>query len=48
MFDRITEIKSGLGKFKKGLVKAELDIKDKMWFLIVILRGDPVMPGCQV
>ena len=32
MFDRIIEIKSGVGKFKKGLIKAELDIKDKMWF----------------
>ena len=27
MFDRITEIKSGEGKYKKGIVKAELDIK---------------------
>ena len=46
MFDRITEIKSGEGKFKKGLVKAELDIKDKMWFFDCHFKGDPVMPGC--
>ena len=46
MFDRITEIKSGDGKFKKGLVKAELDIKDKMWFFDCHFKEDPVMPGC--
>ena len=46
MFDRITEIKSGLGKFKKGLIKAELDIKDKMWFFDCHFKEDPVMPGC--
>ena len=27
MFDRITQIKSDEGKFKKGIIKAELDIK---------------------
>ena len=46
MFDRITEIKSGLGKFKKGIVRAELDIKDKMWFFDCHFKDDPVMPGC--
>ena len=46
MFDRITEIKSGIGKFKKGLIKAELDVKDKMWFFDCHFKGDPVMPGC--
>ena len=46
MFDRITEIKSGEGKFKKGIVKAELDIKDKMWFFDCHFKEDPVMPGC--
>ena len=46
MFDRITEIKSGVGKFKKGLIKAELDIKDKMWFFDCHFKDDPVMPGC--
>ena len=39
MFDRITEIKSDNGKYKKGFIKAELDVKDNMWFSIVILRG---------
>ena len=46
MFDRITEIKSNDGKFKKGIVRAELDIKDKMWFFDCHFKGDPVMPGC--
>ena len=46
MFDRITEIKSGVGKFKKGIIKAELDIKDKLWFFDCHFKGDPVMPGC--
>jgi len=46
MFDRITEIKSDSGKFKKGHIKAELDIKEKMWFFDCHFKEDPVMPGC--
>ena len=46
MFDRITEIKSDSGKFKKGHIKAERDIKDKMWFFDCHFKEDPVMPGC--
>ena len=46
MFDRITEIKSNSGKFKKGHIKAELDIKDKLWFFDCHFKEDPVMPGC--
>ena len=46
MFDRITQIKSDEGKFKKGTVKAELDINDKMWFFDCHFKEDPVMPGC--
>jgi len=30
MFDRITNIQNVNGKFNKGIVEAELDIKDKM------------------
>ena len=45
MFDRITEIKKDTGEFKKGFIKAELDIKEICGFLTVILK-DPVMPGC--
>ena len=46
MFDRITEIKSDNGKYKKGFIKAELDIKDNLWFFDCHFQNDPVMPGC--
>ena len=32
MFDRITEINDNNGTFNKGSLKAELDIKDNLWF----------------
>ena len=46
MFDRITEIKKDIGEFKKGFIKAELDIKDNLWFFDCHFKDDPVMPGC--
>ena len=46
MFDRITNIQNLKGKFSKGLIEAELDIKDKMWFFDCHFKEDPVMPGC--
>jgi 3-hydroxyacyl-[acyl-carrier protein] dehydratase/trans-2-decenoyl-[acyl-carrier protein] isomerase len=46
MFDRITEINDNGGEFKKGLIKAELDIKDDLWFFNCHFKEDPVMPGC--
>jgi len=46
MFDRITNIEENSGIFKKGIVQAELDIKDKMWFFDCHFKEDPVMPGC--
>ena len=46
MFDRITEINNDQGVFKKGLIKAELDIKDDHWFFKCHFNKDPVMPGC--
>ena len=46
MFDRITEISDDSGTFKKGSLKAELDIKDDLWFFDCHFKGDPVMPGC--
>ena len=46
MFDRITEINENNGSFNKGSLKAELDIKDKLWFFECHFKGDPVMPGC--
>ena len=46
MFDRITEINDNKGAFKKGSLKAELDIKKNLWFFNCHFKDDPVMPGC--
>ena len=46
MFDRITEINDSNGTFKKGSLKAELDIKKDHWFFDCHFKDDPVMPGC--
>ena len=46
MFDRITEIYDDKGAFEKGLLKAELDIKNDLWFFDCHFKEDPVMPGC--
>ena len=45
MFDRITNIQNEKGKFNKGLIEAELDIKEKLWFFDCHFKEDPVMPG---
>ena len=46
MFDRITEIGENGGAFKKGILRAELDIKKELWFFDCHFKEDPVMPGC--
>jgi len=46
MFDRITEITEDKGAFKKGSLKAELDIEKNLWFFDCHFKEDPVMPGC--
>ena len=46
MFDRISEIDENKGFFKKGIIKAELDIKDDLWFFDCHFKEDPVRPGC--
>ena len=46
MFDRITEINEKNGNFNKGSLKAELDIKNDLWFFNCHFKEDPVMPGC--
>ena len=45
MFDRITNIQDSKGKYDKGKIEAELDIKEKMWFFDCHFKEDPVMPG---
>ena len=46
MFDRITHISEDGGAHGKGLVKAEFDITEDLWFFACHFQGDPVMPGC--
>ena len=46
MFDRISEISEKAGAYKKGLIKAELDIKENLWFFECHFKDDAVMPGC--
>ena len=46
MFHRITNVQDNIGKFKKGLIEAEFDITEKMWFFECHFKEDPVMPGC--
>lgn len=46
MVDRVTTINADGGKYKKGKILAELDIKPELWFFDCHFPGDPVMPGC--
>ena len=46
MFDRITNIKEDGGTFRKGIIEAELDIRDTLWFFDCHFKNDAVMPGC--
>ena len=46
MFDRITEISENEGLQKKAILKAELDIKENLWFFDCHFKDDSVMPGC--
>ncbi|MEM1173413.1 MAG: 3-hydroxyacyl-[acyl-carrier-protein] dehydratase FabA [Pseudomonadota bacterium] len=46
MTDRIPLISDTGGKYGKGEIKAELDIKPDLWFFDCHFEGDPVMPGC--
>jgi 3-hydroxyacyl-[acyl-carrier protein] dehydratase/trans-2-decenoyl-[acyl-carrier protein] isomerase len=46
MIDRIALINDDGGKFGKGEIKAELDIKPDLWFFQCHFEDDPVMPGC--
>jgi 3-hydroxyacyl-[acyl-carrier protein] dehydratase/trans-2-decenoyl-[acyl-carrier protein] isomerase len=46
MTDRVTLINNTGGKYGKGEIVAELDIKPDLWFFDCHFVGDPVMPGC--
>lgn len=46
MTDRIALISDDSGKYGKGEIRAEFDIKPDLWFFQCHFEGDPVMPGC--
>lgn len=46
MTDRIPLITEEGGKYGKGEIKAELDIRPDLWFFDCHFEDDPVMPGC--
>ncbi|MDD4913450.1 MAG: 3-hydroxyacyl-[acyl-carrier-protein] dehydratase FabA [Methylococcales bacterium] len=46
MMDRILHISDEGGRYGKGEIIAELDIKPDLWFFGCHFQGDPVMPGC--
>jgi len=46
MFDRVVEMSDDGGKYGKGHLVAELDVKPDLWFFDCHFKDDPVMPGC--
>lgn len=46
MTDRVSLITDDSGKYGKGEIKAEFDIKPDLWFFDCHFEDDPVMPGC--
>lgn len=46
MLDRIPRIAADGGKYGKGEIRAELDIRPDLWFFDCHFESDPVMPGC--
>ncbi len=46
MIDRIVGIAETGGRYGKGEILAELDIKPDLWFFQCHFESDPVMPGC--
>jgi 3-hydroxyacyl-[acyl-carrier protein] dehydratase/trans-2-decenoyl-[acyl-carrier protein] isomerase len=45
MFDRVARITTDGGRFGKGEMVAEKDVRFDEWFFQAHFRGDPVMPG---
>ncbi|MDX1515939.1 MAG: 3-hydroxyacyl-[acyl-carrier-protein] dehydratase FabA [Woeseiaceae bacterium] len=46
MLDRIPLITADGGRYGKGEIRAELDIRPDLWFFDCHFESDPVMPGC--
>lgn len=45
MMDRIVRINESGGRYGKGELEAELDVKPDLWFFGCHFENDPVMPG---
>lgn len=45
MLDRIVKINEDGGRYGRGEIIAELDIRPDLWFFSCHFKGDPVMPG---
>ncbi|MEM0909035.1 MAG: 3-hydroxyacyl-[acyl-carrier-protein] dehydratase FabA [Pseudomonadota bacterium] len=46
MFDRISHVSEDGGANGKGEIRAELEVREDLWFFPCHFKGDPVMPGC--
>jgi len=46
MTDRVVLITNDTGKYGKGEIRAEFDIKPDLWFFDCHFEDDAVMPGC--
>ncbi|MFQ5983737.1 MAG: 3-hydroxyacyl-[acyl-carrier-protein] dehydratase FabA [Woeseiaceae bacterium] len=46
MTDRIVKITNTGGKYGKGEILAEMDVRPDLWFFDCHFVDDPVMPGC--
>jgi len=46
MMDRIAHIAADGGKHGKGIIRAELGVRQDAWFFSCHFPSDPVMPGC--
>jgi 3-hydroxyacyl-[acyl-carrier protein] dehydratase/trans-2-decenoyl-[acyl-carrier protein] isomerase len=46
MVDRISLISSDGGRYGRGELRAELDVRPDLWFFGCHFVNDPVMPGC--
>ena len=45
LFERVTHLQPGGGPWRRGYLRAELDIRPDQWFFDGHFKGDPCMPG---
>ena len=46
MLIELQRLKRMSDQYNKGFIKAELDIKNNLWFFDCHFPGNPIMPGC--